>query len=106
MGIFNEHSTSITSHTTDGTAQGAPGPPGLPGARGPPGPSGARGPSRPTGAQGQGFALTKDGNYDLENKKLTNVQNGDNNNDVMVKSQIEGFVSSKTDLLNGSLITC
>ena len=29
------------------------------------------------------------------------MKNGDNN-DVMVKSQIEGYISNKTDLLNGS----
>ena len=51
MGIFNEHSTS-SSYTT---GSGQPGPPGQ---RGPP---------------GIGFVLTKDGNYDLENKQLTNV---------------------------------
>ena len=54
-------------------------------------------------AVGIGFVLTKDSNYDLENKKLTNVQNGDNNNDVMVKRQIEGYVSNKTKYLDGVL---
>ena len=37
----------------------------------------------------------------LKTKKLTNVQNGDDNNDVMVKSQIEGFVNNKTQFLVG-----
>ena len=53
------------------------------------------------GPPGQGFALTEDGNYDMENKKLTNVQNGDADGDVMVKSQIEGYVSGKTKYLHG-----
>ena len=34
-----------------------------------------------------GFKLTPDNNYDMENRKLTNVQNGDAENDVMVKRQ-------------------
>lgn len=52
-----------------------------------------------------GIALKMDanGDHDFENKKLANVHLGDNNNDVMVKSQIEGYVTNKTDLLNGSL---
>ena len=41
------------------------------------------------GKPGVGFILTSDGNFDIENKKLTNVQNGDMDHDVMVKSQIE-----------------
>ena len=83
MGIFNEHSTS-SSYTTGG-AVGQPGPPGQ---RGPP---------------GIVFTLTQDGNYDLENKKLTNVRNGADNNDVMVKRQIEGYVSNRTQYLDGFL---
>ena len=85
MGIFNEHSTSQTYS-----------------------PSGVGGselprPAGPRGPPGIGFTLTQDGNCDLENKKLTNVQNGDGNNDVMVKSQIEGYVSNKTKHLDGAL---
>ena len=82
MGIFNEHSTS-QSYPTSGSGIGLPGPPG------------------PRDAPGTGFTFTPDGNYDIENKKLTNVKNGDDNNDVMVKSQIEGFVNNKTQYLNG-----
>ena len=55
------------------------------------------------GDPGIGFKLDSDGNYDLENKKLTNVKNGDDDHDVWVKSQIENYVANKTDLLNGSL---
>ena len=46
------------------------------------------------GLPGVGFKLDSNGNYDLENKKLTNVKNGDADHDVMVKSQIEGYVSN------------
>ena len=83
MGLFNEHSSS-----SDTSASGVQGQPGPPGARGLP---------------GIGYKLTSDGNYDIENKKLTNVQNGDKDNDVMVKSQIEGYVSNKTQYLDGAL---
>ncbi|MCV6577190.1 MAG: hypothetical protein OIF58_15810, partial [Cohaesibacter sp.] len=44
---------------------------------------------------GIGFKVDAYGNYDIENKKLTNVQNGDMDHDVMVKSQIEGYVDNK-----------
>ena len=73
MGIFNEHS-STSSDTISSNFQCPPGPQGL---------------------QGIGFKLNSDGNYDMENKKLTNVRNGDNDNDVMVKSQIEEYVNNK-----------
>ena len=55
------------------------------------------------GLPGIGYKLTSDGNYDIENKKLTNVQNGDANNDVMTKNQIEGYVNNKTQYLDGVL---
>ena len=51
-GIFNEHSTGNT-YTR-----------GLPGLRGPP------------GVPGVGFKLTPNDNYDMESKKLTNLQPG------------------------------
>ena len=50
----------------------------------------------PRGVPGIGFKLTSDGNYDIENKKLKNVQNGDSDQDVMTKKQIESYVSTKT----------
>ena len=53
------------------------------------------------GLPGIGFKVGADGNYDIENKKLTNVKNGDKDHDVMVKSQIEGYVSNKTQYLDG-----
>ena len=55
----------------------------------------------PRGLPGIGFKLDVNGDYDIENKKLTNVKDGDTNNDVMVKSQIEGYVSNKTQYLDG-----
>ena len=48
------------------------------------------------GLPGIGYKLTSDGDYDIQNKKLTNVKNGDSSNDVMTKSQIESYVSNKT----------
>ena len=46
------------------------------------------------GLPGVGFKLDVNGDYDIENKKLTNVKNGDMDHDVMVKSQIEGYVNN------------
>ena len=52
------------------------------------------------GLPGIGYKLTSDGDYDIQNKKLTNVKNGDENNDVMNKSQIESYVSNKTQYID------
>ena len=71
MGIFNEQPSS-TSTTSSGVQ----------------------------GLQGLGFKLNSDGDYDMENKKLVNVKNGDNENDVMNKRQIEGYVENKLQALN------
>ena len=57
------------------------------------------------GLPGVGFKLDDDGNYDIENKKLTNVKNGDMDHDVMVKSQIEGYVSTNFVEKNGDTMT-
>ena len=57
----------------------------------------------PRGLPGIGFKVDADGNYDIDNKKLTNVKHGDMDDDVMVKSQIEGYVSNKTQYLEGAL---
>ena len=48
------------------------------------------------GLPGIGYKLTSDGDYDIQNKKLTNVKLGDADNDVMVKKQIENYISTKT----------
>ena len=77
MGLFNEHSS--TTKTDSSSTQGIPGP------------------------QGIGYKLDANGNFDIENKKLTNVQNGDMDRDVMTKNQIEGYVSNKTQYLDGVL---
>ena len=77
MGLFNEHSS--TTKTDSSSTQG------------------------PSGPQGIGYKLDANGNFDIENKKLTNVKNGDMNKDVMTKSQIEGYVSNKTQYLDGVL---
>ena len=71
MGLFNEHSSTNTDTSTG--VQGQPGPPGI------------------------GYNY----DYDIQNKKLTNVKNGDADHDVMIKSQIEGYVSNKTQYLDG-----
>ena len=77
MGLFNEHSS--TTKTNSSSTQGIPGP------------------------QGIGYKLDANGNFDIENKKLTNVQNGDMDRDVMTKSQIEGYVNNKTIYLDTAL---
>ena len=74
MGLFNEHSS--TSKTDSSSTQG------------------------PSGPQGIGYKLNANGNFDIENKKLTNVKNGDMDKDVMTKSQIEGYVSNKTQYID------
>ena len=76
MGLFNEHSSTTK---TDSSIYQIPGP------------------------QGIGYKLDANGNFDIENKKLTNVKNGDMDRDVMTKSQIEGYVSNKTQYLDGVL---
>ena len=104
MGIFNEHSLTSSSNTVSsgGGPPGPPAPPGPAGPKGDKGNKGIRGVKGDKGDDGNGFKLNSDGNYDLENKKLTNVKNGDNENDVMVKSQIEEYVensvTNKADL--------
>ena len=77
MGLFNERSS--TTKTDSSSTQG------------------------PSGPQGIGYKLDANGNFDIENKKLTNVQNGDMDRDVMTKSQIEGYVSNKTQYLDDVL---
>ena len=73
------YTNGILNHD-DSQGQGQIGPRGLPGL---PGPKGDK------GDKGDGFKLNSDGNYDMENKKLVNVKPGTNNNDVVIKSQIQ-----------------
>ena len=72
--------------------------PGNVGPRGPKGFPGDRGDKGDKGEQGNGFKLTSDGNYDIENKKLVNVGQAINNNDAITKRQLD----TKTNLLQGA----
>ena len=80
MGLFNEYGSKVSDTTS--SQQGQQG---------------------PAGPQGIGFKLDANGTYDIENKKITNVKHGDKGNDVMVKNQIEGYVSNKTQYLDNVL---
>ena len=62
MGIFNDIETT---HATGSGRRGQQGP------------------------QGIGFKLTSAGDYDLQNEKLTNVEQGTDPNDAVIKSQIQ-----------------
>ena len=50
------------------------------------------------GLPGVGFKLTDTGDYDMQNKKLTNVKSGTDSNDTVNKSQLD----ATTNLLHGS----
>ena len=50
------------------------------------------------GLPGVGFKLTVTGDYDMQNKKLSNVKSGTNSNDAANKSQLD----ATTNLLHGS----
>ena len=41
------------------------------------------------GPPGVGFNLDSNGNFDIENKKMTNLKNGENNQDCVNKSQLD-----------------
>ena len=75
MGIFNQHSINQPHQSFLRGLQGTP---------------------------GIGFSLTKDGNYDMNNKKLKNVGEGVESSDVVTKHQLEVSLNSKLDkdLLN------
>ena len=45
------------------------------------------------GLPGTGFKLDSDNNYDMQNKKLVNVKQGTNNNDVVTKSQLDSEIA-------------
>ena len=47
------------------------------------------------GSQGVGFNLTKDGNYDMLNKKLKNVGEGVESSDAITKHQLEVSMNTK-----------
>ena len=75
MGIFNQHSNNQPQQ--QGFLRGLQGSPGV------------------------GFNLTKDGNYDMLNKKLKNVGEGVESSDAITKNQLE--VSMNTKLNKTSL---
>ena len=105
MGIFNQQPNYNQSYTKGKRGitgpQGPPGPPGPSGAQGnqgPKGDQGATGPTGPkgaTGASGTGFNLTSDGNYDMTNKKLTNMARGTASSDAVTKNQLDTAVGNK-----------
>ena len=49
------------------------------------------------GSPGVGFSLTRDGNYDMNNKKLKNVGEGVESSDAVTKHQLEVFMNTKAD---------
>ena len=53
------------------------------------------------GLPGVGFKLTVAGDYDMQNKKLTNVKSGTDSDDAITKNQLDR-VDQKTILLDGS----
>ena len=49
------------------------------------------------GSPGVGFSLTRDGNYDMNNKKLKNVGEGVESSDAVTKHQLEVSMNNKPD---------
>ena len=49
------------------------------------------------GSPGVGFSLTRDGNYDMVNKKLKNVGEGVESSDAVTKHQLEVSMNTKLD---------
>ena len=49
------------------------------------------------GSPGVGFSLTRDGNYDMNNKKLKNVGEGVESSDAITKHQLEVSMNTKAD---------
>ena len=47
------------------------------------------------GSPGVGFSFTRDGNYDMNNKKLKNVGEGVESSDAVTKHQLETAINSK-----------
>ena len=68
MGIFNQHSNNQPHQSFLRGLQGSP---------------------------GVGFSLTRDGNYDMNNKKLKNVGEGVESSDAVTKHQLETAINSK-----------
>ena len=49
------------------------------------------------GSRGVGVSLTRDGNYDMNNKKLKNVGEGVESSDAVTKHQLEVSMNTKAD---------
>ena len=49
------------------------------------------------GSPGVGLSLTRDGNYDMNNKKLKNVGEGVESSDAVTKHQLEVSMNTKAD---------
>ena len=75
MGIFNQQPNYNQSYSK--------GKRGITGSQGPPGPPGT------------GFILTSDGNYDMTNKKPTNMAKGTASSDAITKNQLDTAVGNK-----------
>ena len=114
MGIFNQQHNYNQSKGKRGTTgpQGPPGPEGpagpigpsgAQGIPGPAGPTGPRGPTGPHGATGLGINHTADGNYDMTNKKLTNMAKGTVSSDAVTKQQHDTKLSLSGGLMTGNL---
>ena len=58
----------------------------------------------PRGPPGVGFKLTQDGNYDIDNKKLTKVAEGTDNSDAITKHQLDTGLNTKVNISDTSLI--
>ena len=64
---------------------------------------GATGAHGAGGASGTGFSHTADGNYDMVNKKLTNMAKGTDSSDAITKNQLDSKLSLCSGLMTGSL---
>ena len=71
MGIFNQQPNYNQSYSKGKPIRGVQGPPGI------------------------GFNLTSDGNYDITNKKLTNMAKGTASSDAVTKNQLDTAVGNK-----------
>ena len=90
---YNQSFTKVKRGITG--PQGPPGPPSPAGAADPTGPTGPRGPTSLHGATSIGFNHTADGNYDMTDKKLTNMAKGTASSDAVTKNQLDTAVGYK-----------
>ena len=93
MGIFNQQPNYNQSYTKG--KRSIIGPQGPPGPQGPAGVAGPIGPRGATCASGTGFNLTSDGNYDMTDKKLSNMAKGTASSDAATRNQLDTAVGNK-----------